>query len=202
MQLTPARSILIAALALICCGFSNHADAHHRSGSAAVAGISIPNLAHGQMRTIAAYRAKILELANRQSGVDHDFRRLSNFARIQYAYCLWGLVPGSLADETSAFNECTHAYLAAAHAMLLRMTAMPQARDEAQSLAADLDRALFADGSALQLCRYSNEAFSTGTIVRPDWASAVQAGFPALTIPVAALLALLTFALSRRRRNR
>ena len=200
--MAPARPLLLAALAFLCFGLAGNAGAHHRSGHEAGTGVAIPNLAHGQMRTIAAYRSAILELAARQASTDRDFRRLMNFARIQYAYCLWGLVPGSLADETSAFNECTHAYLAAAHALLLRMTTMPQARDDAQLLAADIDRAMFADGSALQLCRYASATFKTGAIIRPDWAQAAEAGFSMLTIPAAALLALLTFVLSRARRNR
>jgi hypothetical protein len=39
--------------------------------------------------------------------------RIENYVNLQSFACLWGLVPGSLKDEGSPFNECAHAYLAA-----------------------------------------------------------------------------------------
>ena len=50
-------------------------------------------------RTISEYRSAILDLAARQINPDAVSKRLLNFANVQYTYCLWGLMPGSLSDE-------------------------------------------------------------------------------------------------------
>ena len=47
--------------------------------------------------------------------------RLEDYLSLQSFACLWGLVPGSVTDEASPFNECSHAYLAAARALLLHL---------------------------------------------------------------------------------
>jgi hypothetical protein len=66
------------------------------------------------MEVIANNMAAILDLANRQIRTDPHLRRLQTFINLQFFACMWGIVPGSLDDEHSPFNECTHAYLAAA----------------------------------------------------------------------------------------
>jgi hypothetical protein len=60
------------------------------------------------MSVIEGSRAAILDLAGRQFRTDRDFQRLSSFVSLQFFYCLWGAVPGSLEDEESPFNECAH----------------------------------------------------------------------------------------------
>jgi hypothetical protein len=42
-----------------------------------------------------------------------------------------GLVPSSIADEQISFNECAHAYLAAAPALLLQLREAPGANHKA-----------------------------------------------------------------------
>src|SRR5690242_10005921 len=81
----------------------------HRTSTGETTGISIPSLTHGQMAVIAQYRREILALADRQTARSDDtFFRLRNYVDLQYLYCAWGLVPGSVTDETSPFNECSH----------------------------------------------------------------------------------------------
>src|SRR5689334_2002682 len=87
--------------------------------------IVIPNLSHGQMAVIAAHRGEILDLAARQIPTDPTMRRLEGYINLQYFECMWGLVPGSVEDENSPFNECSHAYLAATRALLVHLRAMP-----------------------------------------------------------------------------
>ncbi len=88
-----------------------HREATGRSAPAD--SISIPNLSHGQMAVIADNRAAILGLAARQIPTDPTMRRLEGFINLQFFDCMWGMVPGSVEDESSPFNECSHAYLAA-----------------------------------------------------------------------------------------
>lgn len=72
------------------------------------------------------YRSGIIDLASRAVDTNEPFRRMLNYAEIQYSYCLWGRMPGSVTDEESPFNECAHAYLAATKAVLLSMREMPR----------------------------------------------------------------------------
>ncbi|WP_088347900.1 MULTISPECIES: hypothetical protein [Rhodomicrobium] len=191
---------ILAALALVPLLASSPARAHHPSRAPAYAtGLPIPNLVHGQMAVIARYRSAILNLADRQAPTDDRFRRLRNFANIQYSYCLWGLAPGSVADEESPFNECAHAYLAATQALLLHMREMPRASGAVQALVAEIDMEMLRDGASLILCRYSGEAFNTGEIVKPRWAEVVShppsiGAFAAIAAALAALLLALRLA--------
>src|SRR6185369_6380336 len=98
----------------------------HRTSIGSTSGISIPSLTHGQMAVIAQYRREILALADGQiARSDDTFFRLRNYVDLQYLYCAWGLVPGSVTDEASPFNECSHAYLSGVRALLLYMRTMP-----------------------------------------------------------------------------
>ena len=76
-------------------------------------GITIPSLSHGQMAVIARYRSSILDLTSKQTPTDPVMRRLESYIDLQFFACAWGIVPGSIIDEESPFNECSHAYLAA-----------------------------------------------------------------------------------------
>lgn len=145
------------------------AQAHHRSAGSPDTGLAIPNLTHGQMTVIADNAAAILDLANRKTVTDPVFRRLQNFAALQRTYCLWSLMPGSLADEDSPFNECTHAYLAALRALLVHMQEMPGEGAAVDALVTKIEMEMLHRRSSLILCRYSGEAFNTAGLIIPHW---------------------------------
>lgn len=121
------------------------------------------------MAVIASYRGAIIDLAQRQTVTDPTFRRLYNHGNLQYTYCLWGMMPGSLGDEQSPFNECSHAYLAAAKALLAYMAAMPGAEKPAKALISDIDADMVRTGASWILCQFSGETFSTGEVIEPRW---------------------------------
>ncbi len=131
--------------------------------------MSIPSLTHGQMTVVEDHRGAILALANEQVWTDLTFRRLRNFIALQRAFCLWGVMPGSVTDEASPFNECSHAELAAARALLQHMIDMPASASAARQLDDTVDRAMLASGIAPVLCRFSDEPFNTADVMRPHW---------------------------------
>lgn len=190
------RPALIALAALL--GSAPAASAH--GSGAAGPGLPIPALTHGQMPVVADYRTTILALADRQVQTDPAFRRLLNHARLQHTWCLWGLAPGSVGDEASPFNACTHAALAAALALLDHMETMPAAAADAARLRHGLDRAMMASGTASDLCLHSATPFSTGTIVTPDW-RALPGHAPTLAAATALIALAGTPIMLRRRRG-
>lgn len=163
------RRLAVAALglALIAPG----AALAHRDGAPPPEGIGIPSLTHGQMAVIARHRGEILGLTARHYPPDDTLRRLTNYAEIQSAWCLWGLVPGTVADEDSPFNLCAHAYLAASRDALLRLQALRPGDAAVQGLVRQIEFEMMDEGAALSLCGYSGAAFSTAEVIRPDWAS-------------------------------
>jgi hypothetical protein len=173
---------LLAALAILCGG---PALAHHPGP--AVPGIAIASLGHGQMQAVARHGRAIVGLAGRQGVTDEPFRRLLTFVRLQRTYCLWGLMPGSVADEASPFNECSHAYLAGALALLGRLEAMPAAAGEAAALRRAVDLDMIALGTASELCQYSANGFATDGLVMPHWRA--LPGHPPSLAVVAGLVA-------------
>jgi hypothetical protein len=90
-------------------------------------GVSIPSLTHGQMTVISNNLSAIRALADARIGFDMTTWRLEDYLSLQSFACLWGVVPGSITDEESPFNECAHAYLAAARALLLHLREAPHA---------------------------------------------------------------------------
>jgi hypothetical protein len=182
-----AADFFLAAALLILLGAS--AQAHDGSSAPPHPGIQIPSLTHGQMAVLARYRGDILDLAQRQTVTDPTFRRLYNHGNLQFTYCLWGLMPGSLGDEESPFNECSHAYLATAKALLTYMATMPSAERQAKALISDIDAEMVRSGASWILCHYSGEAFSTGAVVEPRWRDMVF-HLPSLAVLVAAAAAL------------
>ncbi len=144
--------------------------AHGGGSSGSQAGIPIPGLTHGEMAVIAPYYGRIVSLAESTSDTDETFRRLLNFAQIQRAYCLWGLMPGSISDEESPFNECSHAYLAAAKAVLLQMRVMRVEKASVDDLVSDIDATLVRNNLSLVLCKFSGESFNTADLIRPKLA--------------------------------
>ncbi|NTF40408.1 hypothetical protein [Rhizobium rhizogenes] len=146
----------------------------HGGSSGSQAGIPIPSLTHGEMAVIAPYYGRIIAIAEDVSDTDETFRRLLNFAQIQRAYCLWGMMPGSVSDEKSPFNECSHAYLAAAKAVLLKMRTMKGDAVSVADLASEIDTALVRNNLSLVLCQFSSENFNTADLIRPKPADIVR----------------------------
>lgn len=147
------------------------AEAHHpRKSTDKTSGISIPNLTHGQLHVLTRYQSAIMSLANRQVRPSLEARTLQNFVNLQLAYCLWGLVPGSISDEASPFNECSHAYLAATKLLLERLQRADDTRAKADALADQINLAMLEDATALEICSNSFEPFNTAQIIMPMWA--------------------------------
>ncbi|MGO9941364.1 MAG: hypothetical protein ACLPIC_01100 [Rhodoblastus sp.] len=121
------------------------------------------------MAVIAANKAAILELAARQTPTDPVMRRLEGYIHLQFFACMWGLVPGSLNDENSPFNECAHAYLAGTRALLMHLLAMPGDRAPVRALVDKIELEMLENGASLVMCRYSDEPFDTAEIIGPHW---------------------------------
>ncbi len=133
-------------------------------------GISIPSLTHGQMAIISENLSAIRALASTRIGFDMTTWRLEDYLNLQSFACLWGIVPGSLADEESPFNECAHAYLAAGRALLLQLRNAPGVDQKAvAALIGKIQVEMLAQGASLTLCRFSDEPFDTNAIVYPRW---------------------------------
>ncbi len=143
--------------------------AHVQRAAAPIEGLPIAAITHGQMRALAPYRGTILNLAARHLHEDETLRRLTNHARIQFAWCLWGLVPGTVRDEESPFNGCAHAYLAAARAVLLRLHEVAPDSPQVRPLVHEVETAMLAEATALELCGFSADAFDTARFVAPEW---------------------------------
>ncbi|OCI92003.1 hypothetical protein A6U86_21075 [Rhizobium sp. AC27/96] len=165
--------VLLTILCIILSSWPTLLSAHGGS-SGSQAGIPIPSLTHGEMAVMAPYYGRIIAIAEDVSDTDETFRRLLNFAQIQRAYCLWGMMPGSVSDEESPFNECSHAYLAAAKAVLLKMRTMKGDAVSVADLASEIDTALVRNNLSLVLCQFSSENFNTADLIRPKPADIVR----------------------------
>ncbi|MBS0232115.1 MAG: hypothetical protein JSR99_01370 [Proteobacteria bacterium] len=160
--------LIVFALTILTTGY---AEAHHRLKGSAASGISIPNLTHGQLGVMTRYRSAILALADSRVSPDSVTRTLQNFVHLQFAYCLWGLVPGSLSYEDSPFNGCSHAYLAGTKALLDQLRQAEDTRAKADDLAEEINRAMVQTGAALEICSNSFAPFNTAEIVMPEWSN-------------------------------
>jgi hypothetical protein len=169
------------------------ASAHQRRAGGRYTGIAIAEISHGEMIMVSDYRDRIIGLASSATDTDEPFRRVLNYAQIQYAYCLWGKVPGAVTDETSPFNECSHAYLAATKAVLLLMREMPHEKVAAGEIVSSIDAGMVQRGLALITCAFSGEAFSTADVVRPHWSDVPT--HPVSIASLTAMSALLAFGL-------
>jgi hypothetical protein len=139
-------------------------------GVARSSGISIPSLTHGQMKVIADNLSAIRAVADDQLPNDSTMRRLQGYVNLQSFACFWGWAPGSLADESSPFNECAHAYLAGAQALLVHLQHMPKGnRAAVDALVRKIEIEMLMNDAALSLCRYSDEPFNTAQIIFPRW---------------------------------
>ncbi|MDV4157445.1 MULTISPECIES: hypothetical protein [Rhizobium] len=193
----PLLSAAFAAAAVFCVA-AGSALAHSRSDGGSHAGLDIPEISHGEMAVMSDYRSGIIDLASRAVDTNEPFRRVLNYAEIQYSYCLWGRMPGSVTDEASPFNECAHAYLAATKAVLLSMREMPRERAAADEIISAVDADMVRRGLALITCRFSGEAFNTADIVKPRWSGIpFHAASMASLTGLAALFGLGAFTLRR-----
>ena len=166
IRLLPALAAVIALL------LTSPSEAHRiaASGGPPPTGIAIPSLTHGQMAVIADNLSSIRALAGSQIGLDMTTWRLEDYLNLQSFACLWGVVPGSIADESSPFNECAHAYLAAAQALLLHLREAPGVdHDAVGALIGRIETEMLANGASLSLCRFSDEPFNTNQIIFPRW---------------------------------
>ena len=197
------RSCWWVSAILLCVAPTAPAFAHRESVAslAPADAISIPSLSHGQMAVIADNRTAILDLAAQQIPTDPVMRRLETYINLQFFACAWGMAPGSLADEASPFNECTHAYLAATRALLMYLETMPGDRVPVRALVAKIEREMLTNNASLVMCRYSDEPFNTAEVIAPHWGeipfhppTAIASAGLALTIAGAAWMA------ARRRR--
>ncbi|MDQ0321531.1 hypothetical protein QO002_003669 [Pararhizobium capsulatum DSM 1112] len=172
--------------------FLQAADVLAHSGRLAggpVSGIPIPNLSHGEMAVLTKYHGDIMGAADRVTRTDPSFRRLQNYAAIQYSYCLWGVAPGAITDEESPFNQCAHAYLAAGKALLLHMRDMPDASFAIAQLVSKIDREMIEAGAAFIGCKYSGESFNTAEFLTPHWEN-VPAHMPTMAVVTGMLIVL------------
>jgi hypothetical protein len=145
------------------------AQAHSPRRPQDISGLAISPISHGQMAVIARHREAIEMMATWVAPKDRDISRLLSFSRKQHARCFWGLLPGSVEDEASPMNECSHAYLAADQAMLVRMRGLPFWQDKAVELFDRVEGDMIASGSSLVLCAFSASPFNTASLVYPDW---------------------------------
>jgi hypothetical protein len=164
---------IIGALVAVLAAFATSPGEAHRiaaTGGPPPDGIAIPSLTHGQMGVIADNLSSIRKLANDRIGTDMTTWRLEDYLNLQSFACLWGLLPGSIKDESSPFNECSHAYLAAARALLLQLREAPGTdHDAAEALIRKIQVEMLANGASLTLCRYSDEPFNTNQVIWPHW---------------------------------
>ncbi|NLS20987.1 hypothetical protein HGP16_31265 [Rhizobium sp. P40RR-XXII] len=185
-----SNGVLLAIFCLMVSCWPFAVAAHGGASSDSQAGISIPSLTHGEMAVIAPYYGRIISLAESASDTDETFRRLLNFAQIQRTYCLWGMVPGSVGDEESPFNECSHAYLAAVKAVLLQMRTMKDEKAAAGDIVSDVDSALVRNNLSLILCKFSGEGFNTADLIRPKPADILLHARSLTTILAAGLVVI------------
>jgi hypothetical protein len=164
--------MLIAALVMLAAPPSQAHRISTRSGPPPE-GVSIPSLTHGQMAVISDNLSAIRALASARAGFDLTTWRLEDYLNLQSFACLWGLVPGSITDENSPFNECAHAYLAAGRALLLQLAHEPDADHKSiDALISKIEAEMLADGASMNLCRYSDEPFNTNEVIWPHWGMA------------------------------
>lgn len=166
------KNCRIGILMVLCIGAAvAQATAHSSRVSSSATGLPIPSLTHGEMAVIAPYHREIINLALSAYDTREPFRRVLNFAEIQYTACLWGMMPGGVTDETSPFNECSHAYLAATKAVLLAMRDMPQEKRRANDIVSRIDSEMALNGMPLIVCQFSDETFNTAEVIDPEWTS-------------------------------
>lgn len=160
---------LAVLLSLVAALFSAPAGAHSSRKPLNTSGLPIANLSHDQLRVMDRYKDSIVALAASQISPDVATRTLHNFVNLQFAYCLWGLVPGALTHEDSAFNGCSHAYLAGSKALLDQLQRSSSDPAEANQLAARIQSDMQREETGALICRNGVEPLNTADIVFPEW---------------------------------
>ena len=99
------------------------------------------------------------------------------------------MFPAASRISRSPFNECAHAYLAAARALLLHLSETTRGdRDPVDALIGKIEVEMLADNASLSICRFSDEPFNTNEIIFPRWSEIPlhppTAGFAALALVV------------------
>ena len=184
----PIVAIVVAFAVLVTT--ASHAHRLFTRAGPPPAGISIPSLTHGQMTVLKNNLPAIRALASARVGFDLTTWRLEDYLNLQSFACLWGIVPGSIGDEDSPFNECAHAYLAAARALLLQLGQTSGVDHAAvQALISKIQMEMLANGASLTLCRYSDEPFNTNEVIWPHW-SEIPFHPPTAGLATAVLIAI------------
>jgi hypothetical protein len=161
------RTILLAVFAVVLA--PSLSTAHSLYIPRDTSGVPIPALTHGQMTVIADHRREIETLATWVAPHDATVDKLLGFSRAQSARCLWGMMPRSIDDEASPFNQCSHAYLAADRELLLRAAQLPYWNKMATDLRDQVEEEMVQQGSSLVLCLFSATSFNTASLVNPDF---------------------------------
>lgn len=159
------------------------------SGDGPRAGLPIPPISHGEMMLVDEQLDEIVALAERQAASDGPMRRLYNHYGVQFAYCFWGLAPGSVTREDSPFNPCAHAYLATAKQLLVVMSREPASSVAAHAILDRLEARRRATPEAGEICSSSGETFDTAAVVRPRLTEVVRD--PAFTFIAAGAMLVL-----------
>lgn len=154
---------------LVVLSMTAEAFAHRADRPRDLSGIPIAAITHGEMAIVDRHVGDIFDAARKVRNADRPFLILLRYAQLQYADCLWGLVPNSISDEDSPFNECSHAYLAAAKDVLLKMRDMPEVQAEANGIVSRISYEAALEGATFVGCIYSGEGFNTADRVRPHW---------------------------------
>ncbi len=160
---------LAVLLSLVAALFSAPAAAHSSRAPQNTSGLPIVNLSHDQLRVMDRYQRSIVALAAREISPDVATRTLYNFVNLQFAYCLWGLIPGALTSEDSPFNGCSHAYLAGSKALLEQLQRSSSDPAEANQLAARIQSDMQREETGALICRNGVHTLNTAEIVFPEW---------------------------------
>ena len=101
------KRLFAALVAALCILAGSPSQAHRISSHSGPPpeGVSIPSLTHGQMTVIRDNLPAIKALASARLGFDLTTWRLEDYLNLQSFACLWGIVPRSITDEDSPFNE-------------------------------------------------------------------------------------------------
>lgn len=160
---------LLVLLCVTATSLSDPAAAHRSQGAVNTSGLPIANLTHDQLMVVARHKNAILGLAARQIHPDLETRTLLNFVNMQFSYCLWGFVPGSLTDEDNPFNGCSHAYLAGSKALLEQLQRSSDEPELANELASRIQSDMVREHAVGVICSNGVAPLNTSEIVLPEW---------------------------------
>ena len=140
-------------------------------------GIEIPALTHGQVIPMDNAYADIMAAANSMSGSDTytsdprmtELLTVMSWTRWQTTFALGRIIPGSLGYEAVPTHKPSHASLAGAREVLVRMHAIAGGQNEiVTALFARVNDDMATYGAGINDCRYSMVTFNTSSYVGPD----------------------------------